>query len=156
MASGWIVLPLAAVILWGVTALMQKASTNHISARTSALWFLVAFLPTAGMILLYDPYSGDVDAAAWAWAIAMGFALALGNFTILLAFATGGKASIITPLAGLYPLVSIPIALLRFHETLRPRETLGIVLALAAVVLLSFQSEPDGASGATVKTDSPS
>jgi drug/metabolite transporter (DMT)-like permease len=83
----------------------------------------------------------------------MGLALALGNLTILLAFADGGKASIIVPLAGLYPLVSIPIALAAFSERIGWRESSGIALALAAVVLLSLQSEPANAAGATVETD---
>jgi bacterial/archaeal transporter family protein len=142
LASGWMVLPLAAVVLWGITALMQKVATNHISARSSAIWFLAAFIPVAGLLLIYDPLESGIKASTWWIATAMGFTLALGNLTILLAFSTGGKASIITPLAGLYPLVSIPIALVAFGERIGWRESLGIVLALVAVVMLSYQPEP--------------
>jgi transporter family protein len=156
LASAWIFLPLSAVVLWGICGLMQKVATNHISARSSAIWFLAAFIPVAGAILLVDPLPSDIKTSTWGLAAAMGFALALGNLTILLAFATGGKASIIVPLAGLYPIVSIPIALIAFGERLDGRESGGIVLALTAVVLLSFQSEPDAASGATVETDTSS
>jgi drug/metabolite transporter (DMT)-like permease len=60
----------------------------------------------------------------------------------LLAFSSGGKASIISPLAGLYPLVSIPIAILWLGERIGWRERVGILMALAAVILLSFQPEP--------------
>jgi transporter family protein len=141
--TAWIVLPLVAVVLWGITGLMQKAATNHISARSSAFWFLAAFFPFAGVIVLYDPFPSGVTLDVWGVTIAMGFTLALGNFTVLLAFSSGGKASIITPLTGLYPLVSIPIALVAFRETLGMRESLGIALALAAVVLLSLQSEAE-------------
>ena len=83
----------------------------------------------------------------------MGFTLALGNLTILLAFSSGGKASIIAPLAGLYPLVSIPIALVGFHERLGWRESSGVALALAAVVLLSLQSEPNQTIPTAIETD---
>ena len=85
--------------------------------------------------------------------MALGFTWALGNLTLLQAFACGGKASIIAPLAGLYPLVSIPIALVGFHERLTWREASGILLALAAVVLLSLQSETDAVAPATLDTD---
>jgi hypothetical protein len=68
--------------------------------------------------------------------------LALGNFTILRAFATGGKAAIIAPLAGLYPVVSIPIAIAYFGERPGAMQAWGIVLALVAVVLLAIESEP--------------
>jgi drug/metabolite transporter (DMT)-like permease len=142
-ASAWLLLALAAVVLWGITGLMQKMSTNFVSARTSAIWFLAAFIPFAAVILWNNPLPSDISTRTWLLAIALGFTLALGNLTILLAFASGGKASIITPLAGLYPVVSIPIAILWFGERIAGREALGIALALTAVVLLSFQSQPD-------------
>ncbi|MEX2091341.1 MAG: DMT family transporter [Pirellulales bacterium] len=151
--SSAMLLPLAAVLLWGITGLMQKAATNDVSARASAIWFLAAFFPVAGLILLQDPLMGDLAPRTWALAIAMGFTLALGNLTILLAFSSGGKASIIAPLAGLYFLVSIPIALVKFHERLDWREAAAIALALAAVVLLSLQSKSDHATPSTMETD---
>jgi drug/metabolite transporter (DMT)-like permease len=79
--------------------------------------------------------------------------LALGNFTILLAFSSGGKASIIAPLASLYPLVSIPIAVVGFHERLGGREIGGIALALAAVVMLSLQPDASRTASSTIDTD---
>ena len=146
-------LPLAAIGLWGVTGLLQKASTNDVSARLSAIWFLAAFFPIAAMILAFDPLPTDISPGTWALAVAMGFMLALGNLTILLAFSCGGKASIIVCLAGLYPLASIPIAIVAFGERLGGRECLGIALALAAVVMLSLQSQPKDAPGLSTKKD---
>lgn len=153
LTSRWMLLPLSAIVLWGLAALMQKAATNDISARESAIWFLAAFLPVAGMIQLYDPLPGGISASTWWLAAALGFALAFGNLTILLAFASGGKASIIAPLAGLYPVVSIPIALLALGDRIGWRESCGIVLALAAVVLLSVQSDPEPTSVVTAHSD---
>lgn len=138
--SAWVPYAMIPVVLWGVCGLMQKMSTNHISARSSAIWFLVAFLPVAAVILWRDPRPSGMTATTWALAIAVGFTLALGNFTILLAFASNGKASIIAPLAGLYPLVSIPIAIAALGEQIGWRESLGIACALAAVVMLSQQT----------------
>jgi transporter family protein len=152
-ASPWLLLALAAVVLWGITGLMQKMSTNFVSARTSAIWFLAAFIPVAAVILLNNPLPTDISARTWRLATALGFTLALGNLTILLAFASGGKASIITPLAGLYPVVSIPIAILVLDEQVTGREALGIALALAAVVLLSYQSQPDAMPASPPKVD---
>ena len=130
----------------GICGLMQKMSTNYISGRTSAIWFLLSFVPVAALIVLYDPLPRrDFGSKRGFLAAAVGFTLALGNLTILLAFSSGGNASIIAPLAGLYPLVSIPIAIVALGETIGWRESLGIVCALAAVVMLSMQSEPQTA-----------
>jgi drug/metabolite transporter (DMT)-like permease len=142
LLSAWLVLALIPIVLWGVCGLMQKMSTNDISGRLSAIWFLLAFVPVAVLIVLLDPLPTNLVPRTWALATAMGFLLAFGNLTVLLAFSSGGKASIVAPLAGLYPLVSIPIAIFALGEQVGWRECVGIAMALAAVVLLSLQSEP--------------
>jgi uncharacterized membrane protein len=152
--SSWLLFALVPIVLWGICGLMQKMSTNYISARTSAIWFLLSFLPVAAFIVIYDPPPGRISARTWLLAAAVGFTLALGNLTILLAFANGGNASIIAPLAGLYPLVSIPVALVALGETIGWRESLGIVCALSAVVMLSTQSEPQTVEPSSLETDS--
>jgi uncharacterized membrane protein len=151
LLSTWLLFALVPIALWGICGLLQKMSTNDISGRSSAIWFLIAFIPVAVLIILWDPLPAGILPEQWAIAVAMGFLLALGNLTVLLAFSSGGKASIITPLAGLYPLVSIPIAILALGERIGWRECLGIVMALGAVVLLSWQSEPASSADSTVK-----
>jgi transporter family protein len=152
--SPWLLFALVPIVLWGICGLMQKMSTNYISARTSAIWFLLSFVPVAALIVLYESLPSGVSARTWLLAAAVGFTLALGNLTILLAFSSGGKASIIAPLAGLYPLVSIPIAIVALGESIGWRESLGIACALAAVVTLSTQSGPQIVQSATLETDS--
>jgi bacterial/archaeal transporter family protein len=74
--------------------------------------------------------------------VGLGFFFALGNLAILLAFARNGKASIITPLTALYPIVSIPLAIALFDEKISAREATGIFLALASVAALSWPGAP--------------
>jgi transporter family protein len=143
VVSPWLNVALIAVALWGVCGLMQKMSTNHISARSSAFWFLLSFFPVAAFILARDSLPGGLPAKTWILAVLVGLTLALGNVTILMAFASGGKASIIAPLAGLYPLVSIAISVVVLGESITRREMFGIGCALVAVAMLSFQAEPE-------------
>lgn len=144
--SAWLLVALAPIALWGVTLLMQKMATAHISGADSALWFLIAFVPIAVLIVLWKPLPVGIPPRIWALEAALGFTLAFGNLTILLAFSSGGKASVVAPLSGLYPLVSIPIAIVALGERLTVREAAGVALALVAVVLLSHQPEPTSAS----------
>jgi drug/metabolite transporter (DMT)-like permease len=138
---------IVALTMWGVTLLLQKMSTDDISGRDSALWLFAGFIPVAIVILLVKPLPTDLAPSggmsrtaleAWRLASAIGFALAFGNWTILMAFAAGGKAAVIAPLSGLYPLVGIPLAVVWLKEPLSLRECAGILLALTAVVLLSY------------------
>jgi drug/metabolite transporter (DMT)-like permease len=138
--SPWLVAALIPILFWGVSGLMQKISTNFISAELSALCFLAAFVPVAVLIVIREPLSSSLPLRVWWLAGALGFSFALGNFALLQAFASNGKASIVAPLAGLYPLVSIPVAMVAFKEKISVREGLGITTALAAIIALSIET----------------
>jgi transporter family protein len=155
LVSRWLLLAMVPIGLWGLTGLLQKMSTKYISGQTAALCFLIAFVPTAGLILLREPLPQTISAETWLETAALGFTLALGNYTVLLAFASGGKASIVSPLSNLYPLVSIPIAILWLGEIVGGREWLAIGLALLAVVTLSYESRPNATVAQPPTSDGP-
>jgi bacterial/archaeal transporter family protein len=148
LLSAWLVLALVPVALWGLAGFLQKLSTRDVSDRTSAAWFLGAFVPVGLAIHAWEPLPPGLPWRLWAVAVALGFALAFGNYAVTVAYASGGKASVITPLVGLYPLASIPAALLLFDERLGWREALGVALALAGIVALSHEppARPSGPS----------
>lgn len=133
---GYALLPIA---FWGVAGFLQKISTNHLSGELSSLWFLAAFIPVAGAILWREPLTVQVPPKVWVLAAALGLFFALGNFALLEACASEGKASVVVPLTALYPVVSVPIAIIFFGERIAMRETIGIVLALVSVVALSWE-----------------
>ena len=91
----------------------------------------------------------------WLLVTALGLTFAVGNYALLAAFASNGKASVITPLAGLYPLVSIPIAILVLGERIGWRESVGITLALVAAAALSCESRPASSEISKLKTGIP-
>lgn len=139
--SPWLSGILLSIGLWGITGLLQKLSTNDLPATRSAIWFLAAFQPVALLLLLYDPLPTSMTWWTCGIATAVGFTLALGNFAVLAAFASQGKASIISPLSNLFPLVSIPIAIFAFGEQISSwRQAAGIALALVSATLLSYET----------------
>jgi bacterial/archaeal transporter family protein len=140
--SGWLVYVLAPIILWGTAGFLQKLSTNHISGELSSLCFLAVFVPFGVLLLVQEGLPAQVTLNTWALVIAQGFLLALGNFAILVAFASQGKASVIAPLAALYPVVSVPIAIFFLGENIGMREVLGVLLALASMAALSRETRP--------------
>ncbi len=151
--TGWLAFALIPVALWGIGGFLQKVSTMSISGERSTRWFLLAFVPVAAVLLLIEPLKGMPSLRTWLLAAALGFFFGLGNFAILLAFARAGKASIIAPLAALYPLVSIPIAILFLGEKVSSREWIGIAIALIAVVALAWEGEPKPAPAPMITKD---
>ena len=139
VVNPWLLFAFLPIGLWGVSGLLQKISTNDIPGELSALWFLAAFIPVSVVLLFMQPLPGPLALKIWLLIAGLGLFFSLGNYAILLAFAQDGKASIIAPLAGLYPLVSVPIAILFLGEKIGPRETAGIVVALVSVAALAWE-----------------
>ena len=140
LLSSGLAYALVPIAFWGVAGLLQKACTNHISGELSTLWFLSAFFPVAVLILCRESLPPQIAARVWLLVTVLGLFLALGNFALLAACASAGKASIVIPLTALYPAVSVPIAILFFGEKVGARESVGILLALASVIALSRES----------------
>ena len=89
-----------------------------------------------------QPVSWSLSSSDWILVTALGACYGLGNLTLLAAYRNQGKASIVTPLCGLYPLVTVPLAIVVLGEHVGFREWAGIALALAAALALSYEKSP--------------
>jgi bacterial/archaeal transporter family protein len=132
----WLWYSAITVVAWGVVGLLQKLSTNYISAESSLIWLVVGFLLLEP--LMY-PGAAVFHYSGWnlTWALLSGVLNALGAWALFAALKSGGKASIVSPLTAMYPLVVIMIVPLVLHESITKLQLLGVVCALIAVVLLS-------------------
>lgn len=131
----WFLYAVITLVAWGIVGLLQKLSTNYISAESSLIWLVVGFLLLEP--LLY-PAAG-IHYSAWnlMWALLSGVLNALGAWALFAAMKSGGKASIVSPLTALYPLVVIILVPFVLHESITRLQLVGVGCALIAVVLLS-------------------
>jgi drug/metabolite transporter (DMT)-like permease len=141
-SSPWLLYALVPIVLWGASAVLTKVATDHASAELGALWFLAAFLPISALLLVLEPMTWGLPAIDWLLLALLGFTYGYGNLTVLAAYRCEGKASIVTPLAGLYPVVTIALAILFCGEEVQPRQWAGIGLALVAVIGLVHETKP--------------
>jgi drug/metabolite transporter (DMT)-like permease len=137
----WLAYALVPIGLWGLAGLLQKMCTSHISSELSTLWFLGGYIPIAIVIFLTQKLDWQITTKAWSVVIGLGLFLGLGNLTLLAAYECKGKASVITPLSGLYPIVTVPLAIWFLDEKISGRELAGITLALVSVVALSYEKK---------------
>jgi len=135
----WFWFGLVTLVSWGIVGLLQKLSTNYLSAEWALVWLAIGFfilepwLYPGKALFTYSPRS-------LAWAFASGVFNALGAWALLAALKSGGKASIVTPFTALYPIVVVFLAPFILHESISGLQAGGIVCALIAVVLLSTES----------------
>lgn len=148
-----LILPIA---FWGAAGIFQKLATRHVSGERATLWFLLAFVPLAAGILIHDRgVQGSLSAQGWFLMALVGLLFGVGNLTLLSAFAAGGKASVVAPISGLYSIVSVPLAMLLFHEQVTRTGWIGVGLSLMAVIALSIERQAEAGPAAAPPVQSP-
>ncbi len=138
----WLGFAVAALVLWGVTGVTQKLSTNRISSERSFLWFCWAMVALSAAVLVVARPHWGLGRLVVVCSIAGGALNGLGAWTSFRALESGGKASIVISLISLYPLLTVALAVILLGERLTWTQTAGAVTAISAAILLSLESPP--------------
>src|SRR6266853_6731148 len=130
-----------AIVLWGVNGLFMKLGTNRVSARSMVIWVTAGFLVLVPFMLKTTTLSGLSATVIFVGLIA-GTVNGLGNWAVFACLEKGAKASVAIPLTALYPLCTIVLATAFLRERPTSLQWLGIALAVAAGVMLSYEPAP--------------
>jgi len=139
--TNWMMYSLVVLVLWGLTGITQKLSTNHTSVSLTFLTYAAGYVPLSALLMWKEPMNWRISALAWFLGILSGTLNALGSMTIFAACRNGGKASIVTLLAALYPAVTIAMAVPLLHERIQLREIGATALAITAAAALSYEKQ---------------
>jgi drug/metabolite transporter (DMT)-like permease len=145
---GWFLQSLLIMLAWGVQAYLMKLANEHVGADS------IFFYMTVGALLLVpvawamtdfgQPINLGLDGPWMAAAIQV--LNAIGALTLVLAFRYG-KAIVVAPLTNAgAPLITAALAMLLAGVVPGPLKMLGLLLALAASLLLVLQPERDAAA----------
>jgi transporter family protein len=138
----WMMYALVVLVMWGLTGITQKVATNYTSASLTLATYAVAYAPVGAIILWKEPLNWRISATAWFLGILSGMLNGLGSLTLFAACRNGGKASVVTLLAALYPVLTIALAILFLHERIHVREVAAAALSIVAAVALSHEKKP--------------
>src|SRR5487761_1369661 len=114
----WLVFAILALVLWGITGVTQKLSTNRITSERSFLWFCWAMVALSAAVWIFSRPNWHLGVVVVLASIAGGALNGLGAWTSFCALESGGKASIVISLISLYPLLTVVLAVLLLGERL--------------------------------------
>jgi drug/metabolite transporter (DMT)-like permease len=125
-----------AAISWGTADFFAAKASRRNSPEATALW--VSIIGTIAFAAIYFIFPGDLS---WTrsgvfYAIAAGISLEIGLFMLFRGL-DAGPVSIVSPISSAYPLISVLIALVVFGVSLRTLDVVGILVAVAGVVIAS-------------------
>lgn len=138
--SPWMAYGLLTLLLFGMSCITQKFTTRYISDELSTVFFTVGFIPLALVIWVVGSPPWNLSAKDWVVGIAVGLLMAIGTLALFAAMRRG-KASIVTPLTALYPLVTVILAVVFLKEHLDLTRIAAIAVALIAAMALSKEDE---------------
>jgi transporter family protein len=138
----WLGYAILALVLWGITGITQKLSTNRISSLRSFLWFCWAMVALSALVLVLGHPHWALGTTVVVCSVAGGALNGMGAWTSFRALESGGKASIVISLISLFPLLTVVLAVLVLHERLTGMQAAGAVVAIAAAILLSLEPPP--------------
>ncbi len=138
--SSWMVYALLTLVLFGMSCITQKMATRYISDELSTIFFTIGFVFLAIVIWVAGSPSWNLSVKDWALGIVVGLLMATGTLALFAAF-RWGKASVVTPLAALYPLVTVILAVVFLNEHLDLIKIAAIAIALIAGMALSKEGD---------------
>ncbi len=139
--SGWVVYACLTLLLFGLSCVAQKVATHHISDELSSILWTLAMLGITAVVLLSFSMDWHVSSKQVGLALLVGLTMSIANFTLFLAF-RWGKASAVTPMTALYPVVTVLLAAVLLGERVSPPKLIAILLALSAAVALGYEQQP--------------
>jgi len=143
----WLGLCLIVVIAWGVLGLFEKLATDHLAPSAALVWVAIGFMLLQAVVFPYAFWRYPISSLTWA--LANGVLCAFGFLALLSALRNGGKVSIVEPLSALYPVLVAFLTPHLFGERTSLQHGLGIACAIAAVVLLTADTQESRESGRT-------
>jgi uncharacterized membrane protein len=143
--GAWMLWAAGTVLGFGIAAVTQKIATNFISNELSLVCFAASFVPVTAIILACSgPYDWKLPGVEWVYMLLYGAGIGLGTLTLFAAY-RWGNASIVTAITGLYPALTVILAVPLFKESLGTLKVVAIVLALAAGTALTYEKKPQDA-----------
>lgn len=134
-------LALLAAVFWGTSPILEKRALGSVTPMAAVL---LRSLTVAGMAVIYLLWNHGSQTARqmgrWQDALLVMLAgLISAGVGQVLYFAAlrGGKTSIVVPLAACYPLVTVLLSVLVLGERVRWWHTLGVLLILLGITLIS-------------------
>ncbi|MBE9531376.1 MAG: EamA family transporter [Proteobacteria bacterium] len=140
MQSTAFIFAIITALLWGIAPVFEKIGISGGIAPYLGVVIRsisVAFIGLAGLLLMGRSVElSSVDLRSAAFLVVGGlFAGFFGEYTYYSALKTG-EASLVVPVAAAYPLVTLIISVLIFHEAFTLSKAAGILMVIGGVILL--------------------
>jgi transporter family protein len=133
----WLLHALLCILWWGVWGFLSKLGSDQISPQQLQILFTIGIIPPSALAWAQLGFKVETDRRGAIYGILNGIFSGLGMLAYYAALARG-QASIVGPFTALFPLLTVALAFAFLRERINRVQAAGMILALAAIVILSF------------------
>lgn len=135
--NNWLVPTIITLFLYGLWGWLPKLATNYLDAKSAWFWEVIGFLVASVLIFIFLGLKPVYHSKGALFAGLTGAAGALGTFFFFIAMSKH-KASTVTTITALYPVVAIVLSFLILREAISIKQGVGILLAIASIFFFSI------------------
>ncbi len=132
----WLSYAVLCILCWGVWAFLSKIVAGEMTPMQIQVLFTIGIFPVVLIALAHLRWKVDTDFLGATYGILNGVFTGLGLLAYFAALARE-KASIVSPITALFPLLTVVLAFILLRERMNRVQMAGAVLALTSIVILS-------------------
>src|SRR6202795_3138382 len=133
----WLWYALLCIFWWGLWGFLSKIGSEKASPMQMQILFTLGMLPVALGMLAQMRGKLDRNRGGIAYGLLSGVATGLGTLGYYAAL-RDQNASVVTPLTGVFPVLTVVLAFVVLRERLNRVQMGGMLLALASIIILSI------------------
>jgi transporter family protein len=138
--NAWIVYAVAAAILYGVHQVFTKLASSGASEGLGGLIVEATAAATIGVYLLWlrwaGPWEQHLNGHGAVYSLATGICVGAGTIAFFLLFQAGGPLSAVPAVLALGSAIMVAAGIVLFRESWSWQQALGVILSIAAILLL--------------------
>ena len=133
----WLWFAILGMFWWGLWGFLSKVGSVSAGPLQMQILFTLGMLPVAVGMLLQMRWKVDRNRGGIAYGILSGVVTGLGTLGYYAALREQ-DASVVTPVTGLFPVLTVGLAFVVLRERLNKVQMGGMLLALISIVILSI------------------
>lgn len=136
----WLIYAILALVIWGFWGFFPKLSTGYIEPRSAIVFQSIAAVVVGIIVLLFAlKLKPEMHPRGVLFAALTGVTGIIGALFFMYALSSGGKTAAVVMLTALYPVITIALSFIFLHETVTFVQSVGILLAMLSIILISTQ-----------------
>jgi len=136
VVDNWFVSAVLALLIYGFWGFFPKLAVSYISPQSALVYQVIGGMLVGVLALFLVGFRPDTHPLGILFALLTGITGVLGTL-FYYAAASRGNISIVVSMTALYPVITICLAFFILHEPLTIRQVVGMIFAIAAIVLFS-------------------